>query len=709
MQNKWYIQAGAKDASRDIFLLEADAEVLELQAAEQDGDEDAPALKKFSISAYNGGKMNVGFGLPVVVDLSGMKVTSKARPILKDHDPGKVVGHTTAVKINAGSIRADGLVSGTNDYAKEVVASSAQGFPWQASIGASVERLVEVDRGEKVQVNGRTFTGPLVVARQSTLKEISFVALGADDTTSARVAANQHNSQLETITMGFEAWLEAQGLKLADLSEDSVSKLQATYDQIQAMSQNDDADAGDDAVAGDAADIQADAKQAIADLRAEQKRIASVNAVAKDHPEIAAQAIEKGWSPERAELQVLRAARPQAPNVNVGAGRGPAVSEDVVTAAICMAGNLKDVESEFDEKTLDAAHARYKGRIGLQEVLMEAANANGYAGSMSFRRDPRGILEAAFSQGVQAAGGFSTMSITNVLSNTANKFLLQGYNAIESTWREISTTRSVSDFKQVTSYNLIGDLEYDEVGAGGEIKHGTMSDEQFTNQAKTYAKMLAITRQDQINDDLGALTAVPTRLGRGAGLKANKVFWTEFLDNTSFFTAGNSNLETSNALSIGGLTTAELAFLDQKTPENADGATGSPLGISPSILLVPNALNVTASQLMASTQVNEQAVVDDVNRVEVPNSNPHAGKFRVVRSSYLNDSTLGGAYSATTWYLLANPMDLPTIEVAALNGRVEPTVETADADFNTLGIQMRGYADFGVSKQNPLAGVKSTA
>jgi hypothetical protein len=33
-------------------------------------------------------------------------------------------------------------------------------------------------------------------------------------------------------------------------------------------------------------------------------------------------------------------------------------------------------------------------------------------------------------------------------------------------------------------------------------------------------------------------------------------------------------------------------------------------------------------------------------------------------------------------------------------------VETAEADFNVLGVQMRGYYDFGVSKAEYLAGVK---
>jgi hypothetical protein len=35
-------------------------------------------------------------------------------------------------------------------------------------------------------------------------------------------------------------------------------------------------------------------------------------------------------------------------------------------------------------------------------------------------------------------------------------------------------------------------------------------------------------------------------------------------------------------------------------------------------------------------------------------------------------------------------------------------VETADVDFNQLGIQMRGVFDFGVNKQEHRAAVKST-
>jgi len=49
------------------------------------------------------------------------------------------------------------------------------------------------------------------------------------------------------------------------------------------------------------------------------------------------------------------------------------------------------------------------------------------------------------------------------------------------------------------------------------------------------------------------------------------------------------------------------------------------------------------------------------------------------------------------------------IQVVFLNGKQMPTVEQADADFKQLGIQFRGYHDFGVALQEPRAAVKSPA
>ena len=191
-----------------------------------------------------------------------------------------------------------------------------------------------------------------------------------------------------------------------------------------------------------------------------------------------------------------------------------------------MTAKLEGVENHFDEQTLEPSPERFRGGIGLQELILEAAWANGYTGR-NFR-DSRTILRFAFKPELEA--GFSTVDIGGILSNVANKFLLEGFFSVERTWRNICASRNVSDFKTVTSYRLIGTDQYEQVAPGGELKHGTLGNEIYTNKADTYGLMLSVDRRDIINDDLGAITTVPRKLGRGSGLKINDVFWANVLE-----------------------------------------------------------------------------------------------------------------------------------------------------------------------------------
>jgi hypothetical protein len=353
---------------------------------------------------------------------------------------------------------------------------------------------------------------------------------------------------------------------------------------------------------------------------------------------------------------------------------------------------LAKAEDQYDEPTLDAATRRFRGGIGLQELLLEAAWANGYSGR-SFR-ESREVLRYAFGRDIQA--GLSGIDLGGILSNVANKFLLEGFYSVERAWRSICAVRNVPDFKTVTSYRLIGKDQYEQVGPGGELKHGTLGEEKFTNKADTYGLILTIDRRDIINDDLGALTLVPRKLGRGSGLKINDVFWTTFLNNAAFFSAANKNLlaGTDTALGIDGLTKAETAFLEQ-----VDG-DGKPIGVMPAVLLTPVGLSAIGTQLFKSLEIR-----DTTSGVKYPVANPHQGKFRAEVSRYLANPKYPGS-SAKAWYLLSDPNDLPVIEVAFLNGQEAPTIETAEADFNVLGVQLRGYHDFGCALQDPRGGVR---
>jgi hypothetical protein len=614
------------------------------------------SLPRFRMVAYTGGSMRVaGWRHPLVIDLAGLSIPSPARPIRLGHDALSGIGHTDAIHVEQGQLVATGIVSRDTSAAREVVVSSKNGFPWQASVGASVEEFEFVKDTQQVTVNGREFKGPLNVVRKATLGEISFVDLGADGATSASVAANFNNAGETTMED------ETQG----SAAETGVNNSPvAAANPVEAMR---------------------------AEAAAESERIAKIRDICGGRfPKIEATAIRDGWNEQRTELEILRSARPTAPAVHVPDNT---VNNSVLEAACLLTAGLGNLEQSYEDRTLELASKRFRGGIGLQELLLEAAWANGYSGR-NFR-DSRAVLRHAFAPALEAA--FSTIDIGGILSNVANKFLLEGFYSVERTWRNITAVRNVSDFKTVTSYRLIGKDQYERVAPGGELKHGTLGEESYTNKADTYGLLLSIDRRDLINDDLSAITTVPRKLGRGSGLKINDVFWSTFLANATFFQAENNNFltGTDTVLTIDGLTKAEVAFMDQ-----VDG-DGKPIGVMPALVLVPTALSAIGSQLFKSLELRETT-----SNAKFPVANPHQGKFRVEVSRYLANAQYTG-HSAKAWYLLADANDLPVIEVAFLNGQESPTIETAEADFNVLGVQMRGYHDFGCALQDPRGGVKS--
>jgi phage major head subunit gpT-like protein/phage head maturation protease len=620
----------------DPFSLAADLAFEEATikaAAAEDGVIQPQGPRRFKVNAYTGGAIRQDWSKePVIVDLQGMSWSNKRRPILLQHsyDLDAILGQTTDIRVEGKNLVVEGEMIGGNSNAEKVIALAERGFQWQASIGADVVRSERLSQGDTAIVNGQSVVGPARIIRASRLREVSVVTLGADDNTSASLAASA--AQPEESSM-------------SDVAREDAVSLNADATAVTAS-------------------VPAINEDAIADKVAARL--------------LAAQA--------EARLQATRESRPAAPAVHVQQDRES--FGEVLMAAACQSGRLSGVEREFTPQVLEAAHKKYKGGIGLGEMLIEAARANGYEGRTTFRDDSysRPILRAAF----------ATHDIADILSATVNKFLLQGFTTVDTSWQRISTTRSVADFKTVTSYRLTGGFKFEEMSGKSEFKMASAGNVKYQNAARTYGIATNLSREDIINDDLSALTQVPTRIGRGAALKLNEVFWTAFLNNSSFFASGNKNYASgsSTAFGIDGLTAAELLFLNQTDDD------GYPLAVSPSILLVPTSLNAKALQLKGSTEIRDT----NANK-SYPTANPHAGKYEIITTPYLSNSSFAGN-STTAYYLMASPADLSTIEVAFLNGVQQPTVEQADLDFSLLGIQMRGYFDFGVAMVEPRAGVK---
>lgn len=653
----------------------------EASVAIESAGEDKPP--RFSVNAYNGGKLSVNaYPLPVVVELGGMETAASVTANL-DHDQKQRVGHVTETVNDGRSLVLNGEVSAASDAAAEVIASASRGYPWQASIEAQPTKPVEeLKAGKSADVNGQTITGPAYIVRASKLHGFAFLSRGADETTTVAIAAERKETR--TMKDDLRAYIEAAGLDPDELEDATVKFFEAQM-------------AGVDKPKPKPKPAQLD--DVIAQQKAEQERQQAIARIAGDaitsNPDNldaieakARLAIEAKQDTKDFELELFRSNMPGGGFSRRSSSKR--VSNEMLEAAICLGAGMESPENSFKEETLEAADKAYPNGIGLQEFFHLGAKQRGYRGQSS--KFNRQILEAAFSGAPVEAAGWSYADIGGILSNVANKFLTNGFSSVERAYPMVSTRRPTNDFKSMTSYALTGSQTYEKVGDGGDLPHGTLGELPYGNRVETYGKTLTITRQTIVNDDLNALGQVPFRLGRGAALSLNRVFWTEYMDNAAFWTEGNGTRLTGagSVLDEAGLNAAETAFDALKDPD------GEFVGSMAEILLVPPTLYNQALRLM-----NSSLVVGDTDR---PDSNVFQGRYSVVKSRYLEDAGITGN-SATAWYLLASPSDMSAIEIAYLNGRDTPTVESADADFSTLGVQMRGFHDFGVAKQEYRSGI----
>ncbi|MEO2031495.1 MAG: hypothetical protein ABGZ35_05370 [Planctomycetaceae bacterium] len=674
---------------RRLTLTAAD---LQIEAA---ADDDNPRQRRFSMVAYTGGPMKLsGWRYPVVVDLSRLDVGRQRRPILLDHtrDVDFVMGQTDRIAIANHELQVSGEVLGDSAKAKQVIALNDRGFAWQASIGARADEVEFVSSGKSVEVNGQDIQGPVNVARRATLGEVSFVVLGADENTTAEIAATAEEPT-EEVDMEFAEWVEGQGFTLTALDDQQRQSLTALYetrDPVRTAEPVADMSAPEDPVA-----------TLRAQLAAEAQRVNRIRTICSaDHRGIESRAIEEGWDETRTELEVLRATRPKTPAIHTE-DRSEHSTESI-EAALCMsAGFISETACGrmFSDRAMEAALSQDLRGIGLHYLMHHVIRAAGK--SVKPGRVDNDFIRAAMDadRSIRAAGGFSTISLSGILSNVANKTMLASFEAVDNVLSQIAAQADANDFKQVTSYRLTGVGEFEKVGPDGEIKHAALSEETFQNQVETYGTLLSLSRQMMINDDLGAFLRLPRIIGRQSAIKLQKVGFSLLLGNAGpFFSVANSNYfdGADTNLQITSLTTAEQMFFDQKD-ENGD-----PVSITPGVLLVPTSLKTVADQLHNDVTVNETTTA---NRPK-PNRNPHAGKFRPVATPWLNAQSLSGS-SDTAWYLLADPADAAVIEIIYLRGRRTPYIESEETAFNTLGMQWRGYFDFGVALQEKRAGVKS--
>ncbi len=662
--------------------------------AAADGPEDKPAI--IHVAAYNGGLMRVAEYGRVVLDVEGIESPERV-PLLADHENSidAVLGSGAPARIE-GRLAVNGTLSRTSERARRVIDLARDGVPLQASVAAEPLQTERITKGKQAIVNGRTIRADdssFLLVRRSRLKHVAIVANGADDTTTINIAAAAAQLQKGGLMHAkFREWIEGRGFSPDDLSEQQLSSLQAMYEAEKVAREG-----GDDGEANQV--IEAARRE-----RSRRSKIKGLIAAAIDNnpgcdldalEHIADEAIKAGWTIQETELAIHRTILKR-PNVGVPRATSSAIpTTPVLAAALLMRCGVRDEwlakDRDFGPQVVEAAWKRRSS--GLHATIAAALQADGKAAP----HDGLELFHTVVQHQIQA--GFSTVDLPGLLGTVGNKLLLDSFTRVDGTYERIAQQADFNNFLTYTMFRLDHTGEFAKVGPTGEIKHGKLNETTYTNRLETRGQMLTHSRDALINDDVNAFQQLFASVGRKARLAVEKALYSAVMEaSDSFYTVAKGNRLTDTALSVEGLGLGEAAMLGQVATD------GDPIYSQPAILLVPPGLKYLADQLWTSASVNQTPANNKSQGVD----NPYRGRFRVESSPYLALAGMPGA-SNSNWYLLADPNNLPAFQVAYLRGQRQPTIETADAQFNTLGIQLRCYFDFGVARIDHRGALKASA
>lgn len=295
---------------------------------------------------------------------------------------------------------------------------------------------------------------------------------------------------------------------------------------------------------------------------------------------------------------------------------------------------------------------------------------------------PQEVARAALGcdrQAVRAAGMHTTSDFPLLLGSTVNRTLRDAYALAPQTWRPLGRQTTVPDFREVTRVAL-GDISaLEKVNEHGEYKYGTLGEEGAPLKVAKFGKIIAITWESIVNDDLSALTRIPQALGAAAAQTESDVVWSlllgnpNFVDGTALFHADHGNLAGSaGAINTTTLAAARAAMRKQKSK------AGHYLNLGPEYLVVGPDKELEAFQFTSSNYV--------------PAKNADINDSRNASLQVIVDARITG----NQWYLYAAPGLVDTFEYAYLEGEQGVFTETREG-FEVDGMEIKARLVFGAA------------
>ncbi|WP_305817539.1 ClpP-like prohead protease/major capsid protein fusion protein [Photobacterium leiognathi] len=330
----------------------------------------------------------------------------------------------------------------------------------------------------------------------------------------------------------------------------------------------------------------------------------------------------------------------------------------------------------------DSVRNAIEARAGLAE-LESSNNYNGMRLDMLARASLTdrgvGVAGMALNDIVGMAFTHSTSDFGNILLNIANKAVLKGWEQAPETFEQWTQKGVLTDFRETKRVGLNTFGQLDKIGENGEYKYGTIGDRGENIMLASYGKMLSISRQMIINDDLQMLTKIPMIMGRAARATVGDLVYAVLTNNVKMadgkplFHNDHRNMVPDSELDIASLSAGKTLMRTQKDKDRT-------LNIMPGFILSPVAMEDKLNQVIRSKSV--AGAMGDID-------NPLRNFAQVIAEPRLDN------HDASMFYQVANNQ-FDGLEVAYLDGNDKPYIEQQQG-FTVDGIATKVRIDAGVA------------
>lgn len=354
--------------------------------------------------------------------------------------------------------------------------------------------------------------------------------------------------------------------------------------------------------------------------------------------------------------------------------------------------SILDELANRDQKTRTDSHVRveFSGRDevttrreGIAVALLHRFDQKGFKmeeighdfAGMSMIRIAEEVVGSKQARGMSklrlAQRGLASSDFPEILANVASKTLRKGYEEEPATFGGWTTQGTLPDYKTIKRTNLSEAPSLEKVLEGGEYKRGIITDLGETYQVFDYGKILPITHQAVINDDLGAFTRLPKLFGAAAKRLEGDLVYTDIMvgnptmaDTVALFHSGtHKNVGSSAAIGDTGATEMKKLLRKALGPQGKAN-----LNLTPAFLLCGPDKEVEAQKLLTSILA---AQTTDVN--------VFSNSMKLVVDSRI---------TGNKWFIVASPNQIDTVEVGFLEGMSGPEI-TSKEGFEVDGVMIK--------------------